>query len=158
VCGGWSDGKVRLLDLTTGKETRQFQAHTDGLRDLSLARDGKTLATAGSDRLMCLWDLTTGRPVHDFGGKQKSFVFRLALSPDAKLVASIHEDHAVRLWETATGKLLREHPEPDCVGSLAFSPDGKLLASTFMGAGGLNPLIRVRDVATGKEIRQLRGE
>src|SRR5207302_1145030 len=30
ICGGWEDGKVRFLDLTTGKETRQFQANTDG--------------------------------------------------------------------------------------------------------------------------------
>lgn len=158
VCSGWSDGKVRLLDPTTGKETRQFQAHTGGVWDQSLARDGKTVATAGRDSLLRLWDRPTGRSIQDFGGKQKSVVFRLALSPDSKLLASIHDDYAVRLWETATGKLVREYAEPDDVGSIAFSPDGKLLASTFSGVLGQGPLIRLREVATGKEIRQLRGQ
>jgi WD40 repeat protein len=157
VCGGWSDGKVRLLDLNTGKINRQFLAHAEGIRSMGLARDGKTIATAGNDGFLRLWDLATGRQVQDFGGKQKSFVFQLALSPDGKLVAAVHQDHAVRLWETATGKLLREHPE-DSPGNVAFSPDGKLLASTFMGNLGLDRMIRVREVATGKEIRQLRGD
>src|SRR5205807_1106132 len=84
--------------------------------------------------------------------------FRLVLAPDGKTLASIHQDHTVRLWETATGKLVREHPEPDCIGSVAFSPDGRLLALTSMGVLGRDRLIRLRDVETGKEIRQLRGQ
>jgi RNA polymerase sigma factor (sigma-70 family) len=158
ICGGWADGKVRFLDLATGKETRQFSAHGDGIRCLALAPDGKTLVSAGGDNLVRLWDLATDRPVHDFGGKQKSFVFRIALSPDGKLLATLHQDYAVRLWEVVSGKLVREHPEANNVGSVAFSPDGKLLASTFSGVLGRDPLIRLRDVATGNEICQLRGE
>jgi hypothetical protein len=62
----------------------------------------------------------------------------------------------VRLGDTATGKLLREHLEAGYVGSVAFSPDGTLLASTYCRPGP-ERLIRLREVATGKEVRQLRG-
>jgi len=159
VSGGWSDGKVCFLDLTTGKKTRHFQAHERGIHSLSLSRDGKTLATAGFDGFR-LWDLASGRNIQDFGGKQMKSVHRMALSADAKLLASIHEDHAIRLWDTASGKLIREHREPNHVGSVAFSPDGKILASTL--AGGLRgpgdfPSIRLRNVDTGTVLGNLRG-
>jgi RNA polymerase sigma factor (sigma-70 family) len=156
IYGGWEDGRIHVLDLATAKETRQFTAHVRGVHDMCLSRDGTTLVTTGGDGLLRLWDFVTGKQVQQFGGK--SFVHRLALSPDARVLASIHENKTIRLWETATGKLLREHPESDYVGSIAFSPDSTLMASSFMGDLGRNPLIRLREVATGKEVGQLRGD
>jgi RNA polymerase sigma factor (sigma-70 family) len=157
VCGDWSDGRVRFLDLATRKETRQFLAQEGGIYNLALARDGKTLVTAGRDRSFRLWDLATGRQLHNFGGKQKSYVLGLALSPDDKLLASLHQDLMVRIWEKANGQLLSELAEPDLNGSIVFSPDGKLLVSTSMGVLGAEPMVRLRDVATGKVVQQLRG-
>jgi len=158
-------GRIHFLDLRTGKEYRQFQVHPGTVRSLALSRDGKVLATAGSnagsDNFLRLWDPATGRALQDFGGKQKGFFFGLALSPDAKILASIHQDpNAVRLWDTATGKLVREDRESNYIGSIAFSGDGKLLASTFSTVvrGEHVGLIRLREVATGREVRQLRGE
>jgi WD40 repeat protein len=159
VCGGWRDGQVYFLNLATGKETRQFPAHEKGIGAICLTRDGKTLATAGWDGFIRLWELDSGKQLQDFGGKQKGFVVAgLALSPDGKLLASIHENSILRLWDTASGKLLREDDDPNHVGSVTFSPDGKLLAyTTRMGVPGAVPMVRIREVATGSEIRQLKG-
>jgi WD40 repeat protein len=81
-------------------------------------------------------------------------------------VASASEDRTIRLWETATGKELRQLCGPkdrftldllefkfrpalaEIVESLAFSPDGKTLAS---GDRGTN--IGLWEVATGKQFR-----
>jgi RNA polymerase sigma factor (sigma-70 family) len=156
ICGGWEDGKVHFLDLATGKETRHFEGHTKGIRDLCLSRDGKLLATAAMDQFLRLWDLATGRQLQDFGGKQKAAVLHVVLSPDGKLLASSYSDHVVRVWETASGKLVREHVEADDLGGLAISPDGQLLAWSCSDAPGESS-IRVRDVATGKEVSRLRG-
>jgi RNA polymerase sigma factor (sigma-70 family) len=158
LCGGWTDGTVRVLDLTTGKEARLFSAHAQGIRTLALARDGRTLVTTGNDGFLRLWDVGTGRQLHDFGGKQKSFVFQLALAPDGSQVATIHQDHVLRLWETATGKLVREQQEQSDCGSVAFSPDGKLVATTVTGIGGSPALIRVCEAATGREVWRLQGD
>jgi RNA polymerase sigma factor (sigma-70 family) len=158
ICGGWSDGEVRFLDPATGKVTRQFQAHPGGVFHLVLARDGKSLVTAGGGGVVRLWDPATGRAVRDFTGEPKGHVWGLALSADGRVLASVHEGKTVRLWDTATGKLVREHAEPGSVWGVALSPDGKILASSFRSRDvAEDQFIRLRDVATGNELRRLPG-
>ncbi len=75
-----------------------------------------------------------------------------AVSPDGKVIASC-AGRAVYLWDAATGKeLQRLEAHPLGATSIAFSPDGKALAS-----GGRDNLIRLWGPATGKQVRELRG-
>jgi hypothetical protein len=57
-----------------------------------------------------------------------------------------------RLWEAATGKEVRVIDVAAMVPALAFSPDGKALA-----VGQDDSRVGLRDVATGKVLRELKG-
>ena len=72
-------------------------------------------------------------------------------------------DKTLRVWDATTGRLIREIANSNIVGRVALSPDGQLVASVGMtqvksGAVSTYPLdncIRIWDVQTGKEVRQL---
>jgi WD40 repeat protein len=114
--------------------------------------DGKLLASAGSDKLIRLWDAATGAEVRQLTGHDGP-VYSVAFSPDGRTLASAGADKTVRLWDVATGKEGRR-----CLGHegsvlpVAFSPDGKTLASE-----GQDGSVRLWDVAGGKEVLELPG-
>jgi RNA polymerase sigma factor (sigma-70 family) len=157
ICGGWQDGKVRVLDIATGEELRQFHADTKNhISALDLSRDGRWLATNGSDQVVRLWATASWRQLHDFGGPQQGYVYNLALSPDGKLLAGNNET-TILLWDTRTGKLVGEYTDPESrhISAISFSGDGRLLASSHMGhlIPSARPYyVKVRDLAIDKEL------
>ena len=52
-----------------------------------------------------------------------------AISPDGRLIASGHQDNTIHLWSLSSGALIRTLKFHDAIPNLAFSPNGKLLAS-----------------------------
>src|SRR5207302_10386932 len=85
------------------------------------------------------------------------FMVRTALfAPDGKTLASAGMNRGICFWDAATGKLLRHFGNGlDQSGTLAFSPDGKMVATNDRwvpeeyGFG-----LYLRDATTGKHIRR----
>jgi len=59
---------LRLWDLSTGKEIRQFEGHTKDVRRVAISPDGKQLLSGSYDGTMRLWDLQTGKELKRFDG------------------------------------------------------------------------------------------
>ncbi|MBV9242410.1 MAG: hypothetical protein JO314_10415 [Acidobacteria bacterium] len=127
--------KVKLHDVATGKELRTMTLH--GSVVWSLAYNEKLVAAGGFD--INLFDAATGENVGAWRGHGYG-VTALAFSPDGKTLAS--GDQSLWLWDYTNaqpslgefdiqagkpGIELKGHKQP--VTSVAFSRDGKLLAS-----------------------------
>ena len=133
VTSGTNTNGIRQLDTRTGRQS--FAALPHRVYCLALSPDGRTAVVGTSDSRIQLFDTSNGlteRPsIVSPGGSLRS----VAISPDgqwlaAGLVALPGETATLRVWRWGTNEQpveLTGHARG--VGGVAFSPDGKTLAS-----------------------------
>ncbi|MBX9624957.1 MAG: WD40 repeat domain-containing protein, partial [Gemmataceae bacterium] len=151
-------GQIRVLGLPEKRELFTLPGHAAGVGGLAYSPDGKLLASGGGDGTVKLWGLAGRKEL--WAAKVPDLVVGLAYSPDGGTVAvatasllTLFEPGKVILLDAATGAeraTLAGHAGK--VGCLAYSPDGKLLAS-----GGADRTVRLWDTATGAAVRTLSG-
>jgi RNA polymerase sigma factor (sigma-70 family) len=123
--------QVNVWQLATGKRVRQFQAGQGGITYLAYSLDGRTLVGGSHDHLVYAWDVRTGKEVGRIAPPRHFQA--LTLSRDGKTLATAsynEQTSSLCLWETTGGRKLRQwQAHRGEVAALAFSPDGKRLAS-----------------------------
>jgi RNA polymerase sigma factor (sigma-70 family) len=144
-------------------------------RDLAFSPDGRLLAAGGGQNQIRLWDTASGRKLRELTLTDGQVVKHFAFAPDGRSLAAVNLDGTATLFETTTGEKRHQFGKPDGAGvrpspvrffppggmagsepaspfRVNFSPDGRLLAVASEG-----PAMRLWDVRTGKEVKQLRG-
>ncbi len=141
-------GQVRVWDTNTGKPTLSLDAHSSEVACVRFSGDGRYLGTVGSGQFggktkwtIRVWDAATGKRLATWTAAGR--IFNLAFHAGNEWLAWSGADGAVGLVHWATGlegPVLHAHKGN--VFALAFSPDGRLLAS----AGEEDRMIRIQNV------------
>ena len=164
------DRTAKVWDAATGELLETLTGHTGVISGLAFSRDDQRLfSSGGEDKMVKVWDPLTRREVVTLRG-HTLFCHCLAASDDGLRLASAGKDKTIRIWDatpvqgddgkiqsadsglkhaaTAQGQrgldslTLRHDSE---VWSVAYSPDGRYLASACWG----NRTVRIWDLRTG---------
>lgn len=141
---GQRNGGIRSWDAS-GQYVRGWEAHQFAVSALAYSPDGQRLLSGGQDGQVVLWQENQALRRIDIGHP----VLALAAASQTLLVGD--DSGYAQFFDLATGKRLRViEPPAAAVSSLAYSPNGQMLAS-----GGADKTIRLWQ--SGKLVRTLVG-
>ena len=126
---GGGDGLIKLWN-SDGAMQKVLAGHTDTVRGLAFSPDGETLASSGIDGIAQLWQISDGskQVIDTFS---PAWMYAIAFSPNGQHIVS-SSDERLRLWRRDGTPLSTFQGHVATVVDVAFSPDGKTLASASM--------------------------
>tara|TARA_R110002049_G_scaffold2750_9_gene22397 strand:+ start:75830 stop:77959 length:2130 start_codon:yes stop_codon:yes gene_type:complete len=143
MSGSSSGGKFSYWDLPTCKQ--RWQTKYD-VWDFAFSADGSLVAT--NDRKVSVWEAETGKSIKNYS----DVAIAIACAPTQNILASADYDFCTFI-DARTGERVRQFTVPDEViriWSIAFSPDGNLLA---MRTGKMGTILF--DTSTGKKVQTI---
>ncbi|KXH46863.1 hypothetical protein CNYM01_00709 [Colletotrichum nymphaeae SA-01] len=156
------DGVVRIWDIARGLCIRKLECCRGEWFSIIYPSDSHWITLASPRKILNL-DAVTGaclRPYELEDKERCGSIYAVAYSPDGKwLVAgSYYPDDIVMIWDAVTGFFKKRlgsglevpHPRAPLEGSMSFSPDSRLLASS-----STNGTIKVWDMVKGVCIKTL---
>ncbi|GHO91596.1 hypothetical protein KSF_016440 [Reticulibacter mediterranei] len=142
VVSGGMDRRAIVWNTTNYRAQTIFTGHTTALDAVTWSGDGTTVASASQGGVVRVWRAATGKEVHGLYLDGQVSLNAIAFAPTGMMLAAGGADGKVRLWDGLTcqqqgnglfGPQCMDVPQrlsvsKSAVRSLAWSPDGRLLA------------------------------
>jgi len=125
---------INLWSLPDGNHLKTLSGHKYKITSLVISPDNRILASNSYDGTVRLWSLPDGNHLKTLTGHDITSE-KLLISPDGRILASYGgKGSTICLWSLPDGnylKTLNGHPRSWSGFSLALSPDGRFLASSW---------------------------
>jgi WD40 repeat protein len=148
---------VTLFAVADGRLLRELSpAPVDTVLAAKFSPDGSTLAVAGADRMVTLWDVASGQPKQSLAG-HTAHVLGLSWKADGKVLASSSTDRTIKFWnveqgalqQTLKGDTYQIGPYKGEISSLTFvGASEQLLAASGDGTVRLHRTTSENDILT----------
>ena len=161
------DKIIRIWAVGESVPPQLLRGHSRNVWEVRFSPDGARLASGSFDSSTRLWDAVTGSQLKLLKGHSEAVV-GLDYSPDGKLLATGSDDSTIRFWRAWDGAPLRTIDNGVHVDKVAFSPDGRWLASgghargtvgelwhQVTGGGGDGKSVKIWRVADGALVDEL---
>jgi WD40 repeat protein len=130
IASASEDMSVLLWSTVTERPILTLTGQTDHVTGIAFSPDGGRIASASRDGSVWVWDSTSGQVLHRLTAGSEHELFALAYSPDGTRIATGSSTGEIRIWDATSGETLRAiDGHISRTTSLAFSPDGLILAS-----------------------------
>lgn len=156
LISGGGDSTVRVWDVESGECLATLSEPREPVVGVAYSPDGHYVACGGNDSMVRIWDARTFRQIHacpEPGADDPlscSAVNNVAFSPDSKNIASATYGAAM-IRDVRTGMVIhRMNGHSDYVHPLAYSSDGKLLAT-----GSADETVKIWDTMTGQVLASI---
>jgi WD40 repeat protein/serine/threonine protein kinase len=145
-----TNGRVHLFDVAELQASKGAAKLLFSIRarNVGFSVDSRQLFTFGMDGVLSLFDAASGTAVRSFHSRSSPDQ-AIALTPDAELFVSGNDAGLLELWNTSTHQPPLEMPLNEWGYSVAFSPDGRRVAT------GSSKVVSIWNSVTGDKVIEI---
>ena len=145
---GCDDGCVRVFDTNTGKQIHLIEAHSSGIKKVSVSPATGDILSAAYDQKIIVWDSMTMAKKLVLEKKRSTWERSLTWSPDGTKIVGGTFDGTILIWNPATGQLEQEvgqnakQPGNPCFNDIGVGDNGEIAVVSddgFVRLGVLTP-------------------